>query len=171
MDPDSLASAETITLLRRFLGCRKHKSSFWTLRGTEFVRQYQFLKVIFLDTSAAQNNDSVISDLTLEVHNVKTHVQEGSIADIGSRTERLWTERKTWLEQRALAASDTPLDALLVYLCRRQLGWFIDSGIDSNMFQNPVGGVVRNLGTCSPFNSQQAWFPCDRSQGRDRAAF
>jgi hypothetical protein len=38
MDPDPLASTETITLMRRF-SARRYESNFWTLRAPERIRK------------------------------------------------------------------------------------------------------------------------------------
>jgi hypothetical protein len=98
--------------------------------GTELLRQHQFLNLIFPGANAAPQVANVESQFDLEVNAVRTRVQEGSVADIVSRIERFWSERRTSTEKRVLAGSDIPASALLTYLdrrARRQLGWFADS--------------------------------------------
>ena len=98
--------------------------------GAEFLRQYQFLNVVFPGASPGPRIDEDESQFDLEANAVKTRVQDGSISDIISRIERFWSARKALIENRALEEFDIPPDALLVYLqrrVRRQLGWFADS--------------------------------------------
>jgi hypothetical protein len=90
--------------------------------GTELLRQYQFLSVVFPSVISTSPGDQ--ADL------VSDRVQDGSITDIGLRTERFWSTRKASIESYALTDADLTADAVLVYLerrARRQLGWFIDS--------------------------------------------
>ena len=98
--------------------------------GTELLRQYQFLNVVFPRVSSEQHADEGESQFDLEADAIKARVQEGSISDIIPRIERFWSERKASIENRAIEESDIPPDALLVYLQRRvwrELGWFADS--------------------------------------------
>jgi hypothetical protein len=98
--------------------------------GTELLRQYQFLNVVFPGGSSEPHFDEGKSQFDLEAEAIKARVQEGSISEIISRIERFWSERRASIENRALEESDIPADALLVYLqrrVRRQLGWFADS--------------------------------------------
>ena len=98
--------------------------------GTELLRQYQFLNVVFPGVSAELHVGERKSQFAIEADAVKARVQDGPVGDIISRVERFWDERKASIENRMLEESDISPDALLVYLqrrVRRQLGWFSDS--------------------------------------------
>jgi SMODS and SLOG-associating 2TM effector domain 1 len=98
--------------------------------GTELLRQYQFLNVVFPCVNSEQHADERKSQFDLEAEAVKARVQAGPVSEIISRIEQFWSQRDASIEKRALGESDIPADALLVYLegrVRRQLGWFADS--------------------------------------------
>jgi hypothetical protein len=98
--------------------------------GTELLRQYQFLSVVFPSAISPAPADDLKTQFDSEADLVAARVQEGSITDIAARIERFWSTRKASIESRALTDADLTADALLVYLqrrARRQLGWFTDS--------------------------------------------
>jgi hypothetical protein len=114
-----------------FLYARRVSRRWIVLRvGTELLRQYQFLNVVFPGKRAVTLVDGVKSQFDLEVDAIRIRVQDGSTNEIITRLERFWSDRKGSIEKRALPDSDILADALLVYLqrrARRQLGWFADS--------------------------------------------
>jgi hypothetical protein len=98
--------------------------------GTELLRQYQFLNVIFPDVGGVLKVDEVKAPFDGAANTIKTQVQNGPTAGIILRIERFWSERRASIESRTLAVEDVTADGLLVYLerrARRQLGWFADS--------------------------------------------
>ncbi len=125
---DAIAILLVLTL---FHDARKANRHWITARaGTELLRQYQFLNLVFPDWNPGPRFDEGKSQFDLEVEAVKARVQEGSISEIISRIERFWSERKASIETRAIEEFDMPVDASVVYLrrrVRRQLGWFADS--------------------------------------------
>jgi hypothetical protein len=97
--------------------------------GTELLRQYQILRVVFPNTISSDPADDQ-TQFDIEADLVATRVQDGSITDIVARIERFWSTRKASIESRMLTDENLTTDALMVYLqkrARRQLGWFIDS--------------------------------------------
>ncbi|MBV9201395.1 MAG: hypothetical protein JOY83_17045 [Alphaproteobacteria bacterium] len=98
--------------------------------GTELLRQYQILSVVFPSAVSTAPADDLQTQFDREANRVATGVQDGSITDIGARIERFWSTRKASIEGATLTEADLSAEALLVYLqrrARRQLGWFIDS--------------------------------------------
>jgi hypothetical protein len=98
--------------------------------GTELLRQYQILSVVFPSAVSTTPADDLKTEFDTEASRVATGVQDGSITDIGARIERFWSTRKASIESATLTEADLSAEALLVYLqrrARRQLGWFIDS--------------------------------------------
>jgi hypothetical protein len=98
--------------------------------GTELLRQYQILTVVFPSVISRAPVDDLKTQLDIEGDLVATNVQGGPITDIGGRIQRFWSTRKASIDSANLTEADLTADALLVYLlrrARRQLGWFIDS--------------------------------------------
>ena len=98
--------------------------------GTELLRQYQILSVVFPSAISAASANDINTQFDIEAGLVATCVQKGSIADIAARIESFWSRRKASIENYVLTEGDLTADALLVYLRRRalrQLGWFTDS--------------------------------------------
>jgi hypothetical protein len=114
-----------------FLIGRKIGARWITVRaGTEFLRQYQILSVVFPSAISPAQADDLKTQFDIEAALVAARVQDGSITDIAARIERFWSTRTSSIERRTLTDADLTTDALLVYLqrrVRRQLGWFIDS--------------------------------------------
>jgi len=98
--------------------------------GTELLRQYQFLSVVFPGVISPLPADDTKAQFDIEANMVAARVLDGSITDIVTRIERIWSTRQASIESRTLTEADLTADAVLVYLqrrVRRQLGWFTDS--------------------------------------------
>lgn len=97
--------------------------------GTELLRQYQFLSVVFPIPGLGPEGDE--SQFDREADAIKARVQDGSVSEIIARIEGFWSERRASIAKRSLEAEfHLPTDALLMYLRRRALrqqGWFRDS--------------------------------------------
>jgi hypothetical protein len=125
---DTIAIA--FVLLFYFLGRRASGVWIAARAGTEFLRQYQYLDVLFPGAMSPTPADDLKAQFEREVDRVATNVQHGKIADINTRIENLWSARKRLIASRELTDTDLTADALIVYLqrrVRRQLGWFTDS--------------------------------------------
>jgi hypothetical protein len=120
-----------ISVLVLFLYARRTGQRWIAARtGVELLRQYQYLNFIFPDANVAPDANEVKTRFDIEASKIRERVEKGSIAEIVSRTERFWSERKVEIKTRALKDSDIQPDALQTYLqrrARRQLGWFTDS--------------------------------------------
>jgi SMODS and SLOG-associating 2TM effector domain 1 len=95
----------------------------------EFLRQYQFLAIVFpsiLLQFEAADAPSIVD----ETDRLRAMVEGGDFRKVADRIERYWAARMSFIQNSALTAEDVTLDAVLVYLqrrVRRQLGWFSDS--------------------------------------------
>jgi hypothetical protein len=98
--------------------------------GTELLRQYQILSVVFPSATSPAPADDLKTQFDIEADLVAARVENGPITGIVERIERFWSTRKASIESRTLTDADLTADALLVYLqrrARRQVGWFTDS--------------------------------------------
>jgi hypothetical protein len=97
---------------------------------TEFLRQYQYLDVVFPGAMSAMPTGDPKTQFEREADRVAMEVQDGNVADIVARIENFWAARKRSITGRDLTETDLTGDALIIYLqrrVRRQLGWFTDS--------------------------------------------
>jgi hypothetical protein len=97
---------------------------------TEFLRQYQFLDLVFPDAISPPPGDNLKEQFDREDGRVIADVQHGPFTEIVARTERFWSTRRASIANRTFTDVDLTSDALLVYIerrVRRQLGWFTDS--------------------------------------------
>jgi hypothetical protein len=97
---------------------------------TEFLRQYQFLDLVFPNALSPSPGDNLKAQFDREDDRVTADVQHGPFTEIVPRIERFWSTRRASIANSTLAEDDLTADALLVYIerrVRRQLGWFTDS--------------------------------------------
>jgi hypothetical protein len=98
--------------------------------GTELLRQYQLLSIVFPNASSTTLTRDLKAQFDAEADLVAKSVLRGPIKDIVARIEGFWKTRRATIESYTLTDSDLTVDAVLVYLqrrARRQLGWFTDS--------------------------------------------
>jgi hypothetical protein len=98
--------------------------------GTELLRQYQILSMVFPNAFSTVPVGDLKARLETEADLIVNSVQQGPIKDIVGRIDGFWKTRRAKIESRTLTDTDLTVDALLVYLerrARRQLGWFTAS--------------------------------------------
>jgi hypothetical protein len=98
--------------------------------NTEFLRQYQFVNIVFPSASSSQPAADPKTQFDVEVDRVSAALRYDPITDIATQIERFWNTRRMSFKSHALTDADLTADAVLVYLrrrVRRQLGWFMDS--------------------------------------------